>query len=272
MKLGLIADIHADAPTLRRALSLLDALGAAQVLCAGDLVDYGCCPDETINLLRARDIPCVCGNHDREAFTRKPSRHKPYHTDPARLAPESRAYLRALPFDYKARFNGRCVALYHAAPTTDLELVHPEVMPGGALDALFDEASADVLVLGHTHIPSTSRRRAASSSTPARCWRATRRACPARARSACSISRPWTTSCSMSNRACRMPRPVGAGSLQNGHCGGHCAAHLGAIEARPCFGERDEEPVLLGGAVRHVLDHAVDAAPLRDLHPTCFFS
>ncbi|GAB4461734.1 MAG: hypothetical protein Kow00120_28870 [Anaerolineae bacterium] len=153
MKLGLIADIHADAPTLRRALSLLDALGAAQVLCAGDLVDYGCCPDETINLLRARDIPCVCGNHDREAFTRKPSRRKPYHTDPARLAPESRAYLRALPFDYKARFNGRCVALYHAAPTTDLELVHPEVMPGGALDALFDEAGADVLVLGHTHIP-----------------------------------------------------------------------------------------------------------------------
>ncbi len=153
MKLGLIADIHADAPTLARTLDLLDTLGAEQTLCAGDLVDYGCCPDETINLVRARGIPCVCGNHDREIFTRRPAKRKKHHTDPARLSPGNLAYLRGLPFDFVAQYDGVRVAVYHAAPQNDLELVHPQLLPTDAMEALLQQAGADVLVLGHLHLP-----------------------------------------------------------------------------------------------------------------------
>mgnify|MGYP005856989887 CR=1 FL=1 len=153
MKLGLIADVHADAQTLARVLERLEALGAEHVLCAGDLVDYGCCAEETITLIRARGIACVCGNHDREAFAREPHKLKPHHTDPARLSAANAQFLRELPFGFRASYNGLRVAVYHASPTYDMALVHPEYWSDRAMAGLLEAASADVLVLGHTHIP-----------------------------------------------------------------------------------------------------------------------
>ena len=153
MKLGLIADIHADAPTLARTLDQLDALGAEHILCAGDLVDYGCCPEQAVSLVRARGIPCVRGNHDHLVFRRDPAKLKPHHTDPARLSPDNLDYLRALPFDFLAQYDGLRVAIYHAGPGNDLALVHPEYWSAEAMESLLKEAGADVLVLGHTHVP-----------------------------------------------------------------------------------------------------------------------
>ncbi len=65
MKLGLIADIHADPRALERALRHLERLGVEAVLCAGDLVGYGSSPDAVVGLMLGRGIPCVRGNHDR---------------------------------------------------------------------------------------------------------------------------------------------------------------------------------------------------------------
>ncbi len=64
MKIGLIADIHGDEAGLRRALDLLDGLGAERILCAGDLVERGSRGDAVIDLIRQRGIPCVKGNHE----------------------------------------------------------------------------------------------------------------------------------------------------------------------------------------------------------------
>ena len=71
MRLGLIADIHADHRALGTALRQLDALGVETILCAGDLVGYGSHADEAVALVRARAIPCVRGNHDRWAVERR---------------------------------------------------------------------------------------------------------------------------------------------------------------------------------------------------------
>ena len=71
MRLGLIADIHADTRALEATLRHLEALGVGEILCAGDVVGYGSHPDAAAALLRERSIPCVRGNHDRWALERR---------------------------------------------------------------------------------------------------------------------------------------------------------------------------------------------------------
>ncbi|GAB4461729.1 MAG: metallophosphoesterase family protein [Anaerolineae bacterium] len=153
MKLGLIADVHADVEALRQALDRLDALGVGAVLCAGDLVDYGFWPDETISLMRARGIPCVLGNHDRRLFTRPPEKRKPRHSDPDAITPENLKYLRALPARLDRRYGGLRVAVHHGALTSDTALVHPKFSTPRALAEMIAASRANVLVLGHTHVP-----------------------------------------------------------------------------------------------------------------------
>lgn len=153
MKLGFIADVHADVHALQRALDLLEKLGADEILCAGDLVDFGHYPDSTLNLMRARGIPCVRGNHDRKLFTRIKEKFKPRHTDPAKLAPANLDYLRALPFHLTRQYANLALAVYHASPSDDQALVHPSRCTPGEMAAILRAAEVDVLVLGHTHRP-----------------------------------------------------------------------------------------------------------------------
>ncbi len=71
-RLALLSDIHADLHALQGAFRHIDALGCDGIVCAGDLVDYGLFPDETIQLLISRNIPTIRGNHDRWAASREP--------------------------------------------------------------------------------------------------------------------------------------------------------------------------------------------------------
>lgn len=73
MRLGFIADIHANAPALAATLRALDLEGVDRVLALGDLIGYHAMPHETLALLRDRHIPSVAGNHDLMALGRLPS-------------------------------------------------------------------------------------------------------------------------------------------------------------------------------------------------------
>lgn len=64
MKIGLISDIHGNHPALRAVLERLDALGVDAVYCLGDVVGYYTQVNECCDAVRARNIPCVMGNHD----------------------------------------------------------------------------------------------------------------------------------------------------------------------------------------------------------------
>jgi len=64
MKLGLISDIHADYPSLVKALRIFKRVGVNKILCAGDLVEKGDNGNEVVALIHRLKIPCVLGNHD----------------------------------------------------------------------------------------------------------------------------------------------------------------------------------------------------------------
>jgi len=72
MKIALISDIHGNLVALQAVLKKADALSPDAIVCMGDLVGYGPQPNEVIDIIRQRNIPCVEGNHDAAITGRMP--------------------------------------------------------------------------------------------------------------------------------------------------------------------------------------------------------
>lgn len=125
-RIALLSDVHADVHALADALIQAERLGCERIVCAGDLVDYGSYPDETLALLAARAIPCVRGNHDRGA---------------------------ALPERWDAVIDGVRVAVRHGTPDSNAEGVYPGRASAAEVERWLAQAQADVLIVGHTHLP-----------------------------------------------------------------------------------------------------------------------
>lgn len=143
-RLAIITDVHADVHSLRDALAHIDRMGCDRIVCAGDLVDYGLFPDETIRLLIERAILTIRGNHDRWAVeTRKRDRGW-------RLSFEAITWLRRLPLSWSARLDGVRVAVHHGRPGSDMIGIYGDI-PEDDAAALLEVAACDVLVVGHTH-------------------------------------------------------------------------------------------------------------------------
>ena len=145
-RLAILTDVHADVHALHDALAQIDQLGVDQILCCGDLVDYGLFPEETLTLLRERGIVTIRGNHDRWAV--QPGSD----TSAWDLSPASLEYLEALPTGWRELIDGVRVVLTHARPGSDMHGIASDT-PARELVELLDAAGADILLVGHTHAP-----------------------------------------------------------------------------------------------------------------------
>ena len=153
-RVAFITDLHADLLALEAALTLIDAMGIGLIVCAGDLVDGGDQPEQVIALLRGREIPCIRGNHDRWAVARSDT-GEPEHEGAVRkllLKPATVAWLAGLPTRWDATLEGVRVAVRHGTPKSDMDGIYPDATECD-LDRWLRQAEADVLVVGHTHIP-----------------------------------------------------------------------------------------------------------------------
>lgn len=147
MKLAVISDVHADVNALRDALAQIDKLGIEQIVCCGDLVDYGLFPEETLKLLRDRRITCIRGNHDRWAVKEGAD------MSGWDLLPRSIAFLQSLPTTWRSNIDGVRVVLWHAQPKSDMNGIDAGSTTSQELKSMLDRAEADVLIVGHTHVP-----------------------------------------------------------------------------------------------------------------------
>jgi putative phosphoesterase len=156
MRVGLIADIHADVRALEATLRHLDRIKVNLTFCAGDVVGYGDQADAAVALLKDRAIPCVRGNHDRWALERRQvigARG----WKPAVFTDDTWAFLEALPTSLEKEVGSRTLAVHHGSPVSDTEFVSPYKPLPACLDTFWAESPARVLVLGHTHIPMVER-------------------------------------------------------------------------------------------------------------------
>lgn len=146
MQVGLISDVHANAPALRAVLEDMPPVG--RIIHAGDVVGYGGFPREVIGLFDEHDIESIQGNHDRavlgdfhDDFHHIPKTVALWTTD--RLDDDELSFIADLPVE--ADFFDGQVHIVHGAPGKPNTYTYPKDFEASLIG---DEA---VLVLGHTH-------------------------------------------------------------------------------------------------------------------------
>lgn len=149
MKIGLISDIHCNLPGLERALDLLRECD--EILCAGDLMYQYRFSNQVLALLRRREIHAIVGNHDKTILY---TRGHPLQTS-ASVDPQERDYLAGLPSNLTLSLGGTRVAMFHGSPWDEAQgcVAHYIYPQNRELLKRVAQVEADVIVLGHTHIP-----------------------------------------------------------------------------------------------------------------------
>jgi len=154
VKVAFIADVHSNLEALRTTLQDIQTRGIGRILCAGDLVGYGANPNEVVAELRARNVECIAGNHDRAVSRVNPvgmnsmAAAAVYWTA-KNISAEAAEFLAGLKSHALIDVEGTSLALFHGSPRDDDEYLY-EV---DAVPELLEVARSHVLVTGHTHVP-----------------------------------------------------------------------------------------------------------------------
>lgn len=164
-QITIFGDIHANLPALEAVLADMDSRGLQNRYCLGDLVGYGTFPNEVISLIRARSYPTIMGNYDLGVGNDSDDCGCAYKAaeDEARgklsiawtnthTLPEHKAYLRTLADNIPLQLGTLRVLLVHGSPRKVNEYLY-EDRPIATFERILDQAGADVLVCGHTHLP-----------------------------------------------------------------------------------------------------------------------
>jgi len=157
MKIVVISDIHSNLDALEAVVSKFPKYD--ELWCLGDIVGYGPQPNEVIDRIQhLRPTVVLMGNHDQAVVTGDTegfSSHAAKAVNWTRkvIGEASRGYLSALKPSARIEREGRTFALYHGSPRDALmEYVFPGIGETAARD-LVSMAEAEIVLLGHTHIP-----------------------------------------------------------------------------------------------------------------------
>lgn len=155
MKIAILADLHGNADALRALPEDAD-----EVWVLGDLVNYGPEPGAVVAGLRARASVVVRGNHDAAVAAPGDAGWKPRWRETAEatrrftasvLPPGDLAYLGGLPLQARVERGGATFHLVHATPSDPL---YGHLAPGApGWEAELRGTGADVLLVGHSHVP-----------------------------------------------------------------------------------------------------------------------
>ncbi len=128
----------------------------------GDLVNYGPNPVEVLEFVRAHATVVVQGNHDHSVGFGVDPRCSARYRDMARetgrftaavLTEDHKAYLRSLPTSAERKAAGSHFYLCHATPSDPL---FSYLLPDSpAWPSEVERVEADVLLVGHSHLPFT---------------------------------------------------------------------------------------------------------------------
>jgi putative phosphoesterase len=149
MKLGLLADVHGNVAAFERALTQLSA-EADEVFVAGDAFSDHRFSNEIVGAIRREGVHYVLGNHELSFLGPAGARAR----ESARISRTELDFVRRTPTELRGTFAGVRVLVVHGSPWPPygryLDPASPEFDRVG-------ELGADIVVLGHTHLPAARR-------------------------------------------------------------------------------------------------------------------
>jgi len=164
-RLALFSDIHGNLVALNAVLEDIEREGLTDVYCLGDLVGYGPDPAGVIDRIRGLSIPTIRGNYDDGIGNRRGQCGCYYATEQARsdgaasytftdgtLDDIDHRWLAALPDEVRLQVEGVRVLLAHGSPRKINEYLLLD-RQDKQLARLAEEADADLVCVGHVHIP-----------------------------------------------------------------------------------------------------------------------
>lgn len=163
MQLAVLSDIHGNLPALEAVLNDLQQYSVDGIVVAGDIVNGGPQPVETLQRLRALDSLMIRGNAD-NALLKYATGEAPSSRYTCRqfallrwthrhIDRETLDFVKALPEQRTVSLPGAAVIrVVHGSPRHVSESIFPD-HDAAMLDAVLAQISEPVLVCGHTHLP-----------------------------------------------------------------------------------------------------------------------
>lgn len=154
VKVALISDVHGNPAALRAVMRHAVINGATAFLNAGDAIGLPY-PAEAVSLLRQPEVLSVVGNIDRVALriaSGKKVEDRQLEMTTELLGKEEMEWLASLPDELRLDICGRTVLVTHASPGQEAEKLTPHT-PDSRLRQLAMESGAEVIVIGHSHVP-----------------------------------------------------------------------------------------------------------------------
>jgi putative phosphoesterase len=169
MKIALFSDIHANLPALEAFFADVEKQKPDSIYCLGDLVGYNIWPNEVVQEIRRRNIPCIAGNYDFGIGRNINDCGCAYKTEEEKqngsvsisftneiVQPAERNYLRTLPTHIRVEFQlndeSLTLLLVHGSPRKINEYLF-EDRDEKSLLRIMQDAGADIMCFGHTHKP-----------------------------------------------------------------------------------------------------------------------
>ena len=159
-RLAVLGDSHARHDALAAVVAAIRAAGITDAVCTGDVVMRGPEPAACIATLRELGWTTVVGNTDRKVLAGRPRPHS--HPASARVGSRSwtyrtlgrrdRAWLGGLPSLVRIPFAGARVVMTHGDADSIPTPVNAST-PDREIERLLRKLDADVLLIGHTHVP-----------------------------------------------------------------------------------------------------------------------
>jgi putative phosphoesterase len=154
LKIGVLADVHANLQALERVLQDAEERGVDVFLNAGDSVGFGPCPNEVVELLCEKNVLNILGNYDLEVIEGKAKakgeKNIALKFTRKELAKSCEDYLFSLPRELRLEVTGKNLLLIHGSPESIEEHIYHNT-PVERLKTLADAAKADIVIVGHSH-------------------------------------------------------------------------------------------------------------------------
>lgn len=155
MKLAIISDIHSNYEALRVAFAAIDAARVDEVYCLGDIVGYGSDAVECVELVRARCVGVVQGNHDVAVAYEEPETSSWFPRAAKKAVRHNRQQLSAEHLDYLATLplvlEAHGCTFVHAAPERPEMWLRLESFMVARNQ--FNHFTTPVCFIGHSHVP-----------------------------------------------------------------------------------------------------------------------
>lgn len=157
MKIAVISDIHGNIYALDEVLKDIEKQNVNYTICLGDLVGYGCNPNEVVERIRSKKVLCIKGNYDASVVDKDYTFIRENEVNSFSLpwavktvTDENINFLKELPSTITLEFNNQKIQFVHGSPRKINEYLTEDYEK---FNEVINEFNYDVLVCAHTHIP-----------------------------------------------------------------------------------------------------------------------